>query len=338
MPENTLNQILDSLRDSSGRYFPQHRELKAVRVVGHTPKSDHYIHEIVLDFADGNERVNAKVYRPGKCGTRTAEEVAREENRNLQQVQQIAEKHELTGIPRQVDDFGEMGAVVSTKVSGLPLQSIILKAALLPGQTNAASLEAAAARAGEWLQRFHHAGAETPAALNADALMVEMDKLCREAERQGLSGDCTKAIRSHSGEAFAAQKRPLRSAAVLNNFVPLNVLVCDDTIGFCEFANLSRGICLQDAAVFLAAVEVLEKYPFCGRDVTTQVQRGFLDAYGASPQEQQLLAVLKMKVLLQTFAQGRLVKGSGVRKQVMWANVMKRFLQQATQRSLVPAA
>ena len=65
--------------------------------------------------------------------------------------------------------------------------------------------------------------------------------------------------------------------------------------------------CLQDAAVFLAAVEVLEKYPFCDRDVTTLCSE-LPEAYGANPQEQRLLAVLKMKVLLQTFAQGGLVK------------------------------
>ena len=39
-----------------------------MRVVGRTPKLDHYTYEIVLDFAEGSERVSAKVYRAGKCG------------------------------------------------------------------------------------------------------------------------------------------------------------------------------------------------------------------------------------------------------------------------------
>ena len=63
-----------------------------------------------------------------------------------------------------------------------------------------------------------------------------------------------------------------------------------------------------------------------------------MEAYGVNEQEQDLLSVLKMKVLLQMFAQGRAVKESGVRKQVMWANVMKRFIQQATERSMARAA
>jgi hypothetical protein len=45
-----------------------------------------------------------------------------------------------------------------------------------------------------------------------------------------------------------------------------------------------------------------------------------------------------MKALLGMFAQGRGIKESAVRKKVMWATVMKRFIQQAAQRSLAPAA
>ena len=64
-----------------------------------------------------------------------------------------------------------------------------------------------------------------------------------------------------------------------------------------------------------------------------------LEAYGAnSASEQAVLRVLKMKALLGMFAQGRGIKESAVRKKVMWATVMKRFIQQAAQRSLAPAA
>jgi hypothetical protein len=45
-----------------------------------------------------------------------------------------------------------------------------------------------------------------------------------------------------------------------------------------------------------------------------------------------------MKALLGMFAQGRTVKESAVRKKVMWANVMKKFINQAAQRSMSPAA
>jgi hypothetical protein len=116
-------------------------------------------------------------------------------------------------------------------------------------------------------------------------------------------------------------------------------MISDHGVGFCEFANFSpQGTSLQDAAIFLAAVEALEKYPFCDRSLTSLVQDSFVRAYGVDPQEQQLLTVLKLKVLLQMFTQGRAVKESALRKKVMWANVMKRFIQTAAERSMAPAA
>jgi len=45
-----------------------------------------------------------------------------------------------------------------------------------------------------------------------------------------------------------------------------------------------------------------------------------------------------VKSLLSLFAQGRRGKQSAVRKKVMWATVMKRFVQHAAERSLAPAA
>jgi len=85
-------------------------------------------------------------------------------------------------------------------------------------------------------------------------------------------------------------------------------------------------------------VEALEKYPFCNRAITSQVQGEFLDAYGISPAEMGVLRVMKMRALLSMFAQGRRGKESALRKKVMWATVMKRFIQQAAERSLAPAA
>jgi len=85
-------------------------------------------------------------------------------------------------------------------------------------------------------------------------------------------------------------------------------------------------------------VEALEKYPFCNHAITTAVQENFLAAYGASPQEREILCVFKMKILLAMFAAGRTVKESAARKKAMWANVMKKFIQMAADRSMQGAA
>ncbi len=67
---------------------------------------------------------------------------------------------------------------------------------------------------------------------------------------------------------------------------------------------------MLDAAIFLAAVEALEKYPFCNRHITSPVQNAFVEAYGVTAQEEPILYTMKMKVLLQMFAQVRAIKES----------------------------
>ena len=72
MPESVMDQIVQELKRDGSSYYPRRGELRAVRVVGHTPKTDHYIYDIVIDFADGSERLAAKVYRSSKCGCQGA--------------------------------------------------------------------------------------------------------------------------------------------------------------------------------------------------------------------------------------------------------------------------
>lgn len=88
MAETVLDQILDDLRSQAVTHYPQRGEFKNLRVVGHTPKNDYFIYDVCIDFAVGSERVAIKIYRPGKC-TGNAKSVARQENANLQYVNQI---------------------------------------------------------------------------------------------------------------------------------------------------------------------------------------------------------------------------------------------------------
>lgn len=339
MADNVMDQIVAELKNSGARYYPERSELRNVRVVGHTPKTDHYIYDIVVDFADGSERVAAKVYRPTKCGSLGARGMAQQEAGNLERIYSIFQKRKLSGVPRPIGDFSELGAVVAEKFTGLPLQSIIMKAALLPGYADRGMLKIAARKTGEWLKSLHKATAEMPAAFDANVLLHDLEKLCENCKGEGLDDAAIRTILSGTRSILARSKKALPSSAVLNDFTPLNVVVGEQGIGISDYAKMSmRGMSFNDVAMFMASVEALEKYPFCNRLITTQVQDEFLDAYGANPTEQAVLRVLKMKALLSMFAQGRGVKESAVRKKVMWATVMKRFIQQAAQRSMAPAA
>ena len=336
MPSNIIEQIVAELRASANRYYPEHAEVRNVRVVGHTPKPQHYIYDVVIDFSDGSERVAAKVYRGAIEGARTK---ALTEFHNLSSVYATFEKKKLSGVPRPVGDFTNLGAVVAEKFNGIALQSIIMKAALLPGFDDCGGLALAARRTGEWLRSFHKATAEMPAPFSADGLLSDLEKLCTHCRREGLEDADVRVIMSGARSALGRNKKNLPSSAVLNDFTPLNVIVGEEGIGMCDYAHMvARGTSFIDVAMFLASIEALEKYPFCNRKITGAIQDNFLDAYGVTSSELAVLRVLKMKTLLGMFAQGRGVKESAVRKKVMWATVMKRFIQQAAQRSLAPAA
>jgi hypothetical protein len=334
-----MEQIVSELRANGAQYYSGRGVPRNVRVVGHTPKSDHYIYDMVVDFEDGSERVAAKVYRPNRCGPKGAHAMARQEYGNLQRVYQAFQKRKLPGVPRPLGDFTPLGAVVAEKFTGFPLQSLIMKAALLPGYADGAILKAAARRTGEWLRGYHRAVADGSAALETSSLLNELEKLCEKCRGEGLDDSSIRTIVAGSRGALARARKALPCSAVLNDFTPLNVIVGEDGVGIADFARMSgHGISYNDVANFLAAVEALEKYPFCNRGITSQVQEEFLDAYGISGSEMGVLRVLKMRALLSMFAQGRRGKESALRKRVMWATVMKRFIQQAAERSLAPAA
>ncbi|HSM84739.1 MAG TPA: hypothetical protein VLT16_01250, partial [Candidatus Limnocylindrales bacterium] len=171
MAETVLDQVIVNLRESAPTHYPEHGELRNIRVVGHTPRNDHFIYDVSVDFAQGSERIAIKVYRSNKCGG-NAKAIARQENANLQFVQQAIHRKKIAGIPRPVGDFSDAGAVVTEKVAGLPLQSIIMKAALLPGFADNGSIALVAKRSGEWLKSFHKCTGEMPEPFDGASLMT----------------------------------------------------------------------------------------------------------------------------------------------------------------------
>src|SRR5579864_1054289 len=233
MAETVLDQILDDLRKQAVTHYPQRGEFKNLRVVGHTPKNDHVIYDVCMDFAAGSERVAIKIYRPGKCGG-NAKSVARQENANLQYVNQtFTAKKKLDGLPRLLGDYSDLCAVATDKVAGLPVQSIIMKAALLPGFADNGSIALVAQRTGEWLKGFHKATADAPEPFDGGALITSLEKLCGSCKEEGLDEDSVHLILNGAQSALARNRKSLPSSAVLCDFSPLNIVVTETGVGFC---------------------------------------------------------------------------------------------------------
>jgi hypothetical protein len=336
MAETVLDQVLAELRKAAAPYFANRGEIKNLRVVGHTPRNDHMIYDVCADFAEGSERMAVKIYRAAKCGG-NPRPIAKQEVANLHYAYQAMLKKKQEGVPRPLADVSDLGAVVTGKISGLPLQSIIMKAALLPGFADNGSIALVAHRAGAWLRAFHKATADMPEPFDSAVVMTGLEKLCRNCRDEGLDDASIRVILGGARTVLARARKSLPSSAVLTEFTPLNIVVTENGVGFCEFARMKRrDNSFEDLATFLASVEALEKYPFCNRAITSRIQESFLDAYGITSSEAAILRVLKMRVLLGMFAQGRTVKESALRKKVMWANVMKKFIHQAARRSMPP--
>ncbi|PYY22674.1 MAG: hypothetical protein DMG62_12500 [Acidobacteria bacterium] len=339
MAEHVLDQIVADLRQRATTLYPNRGELRNIRIVGHTPKSDHFIYDLVADFANGAERMALKVYRSGKNLPQAARNHADTEYTNLERVYKAFTEHELPGVPRPLGNFSALNAVVSEKIQGVPLQSMMMKAALLPGYDDNRSLREAAVKAGEWLRNFHQLTAGPTQVFDPQQLLAELQTLCLNCRGEGLDNEAIQMILTGAQNSLAKSRKSISTSAVLKDFTPLSIVVTENGVGVSDYGKMSdQGISFNDAATFLASVEALEKYPFCNRDITGRVQESFLQAYGASGADQAILRVLKMRALLSMFAQGRGVKESAVRKKVMWATVMKRFIQQAASRSLAPAA
>ena len=339
MAENVMEQIVAELRQRVPALYPRRGELRNIRTVGHTPKSDHFIYDLVADFSNGNERIAVKLYRGGKQGPQHARNQAHTEYTNLEQVYEQFVQHDLAGVPRPLGNFSALGAVVTEKIPGLPLQSMMMKAALLPGYDDHRSLRDAASKAGDWLRNFHTLTADAPQIFDPQQLLADLENLCVNCRGAGLDDDAIQMILTGAQNSLSKAKHSIPTSAVLNDFTPLNISVTEEGIAICDYGKMTmRGASYTDAARFLAAVEALEKYPFCNRDMTGRVQDAFLEAYNVSAADQAVLRVMKMRTLLSMFAQGRGIKESAVRKKVMWATVMKRFIQQAASRALAPAA
>src|SRR5205085_11363256 len=249
------------------------QELRNVRIVGHTPKPDHFIYDIVVDLESGSERLAAKVYRASKSGQQGARNMARKESENLARIYAVFSKRGLSGVPRPIGDFSDLGALVTEKFTGAPLQSLIMKGALLPGYADRGVLVTAASMTGLWLRNFHRSTADMPQPFDGSALLADIERLCDNCKGEGLDDGAIRTIMTGARRSLATSKKVLTSSAVLNDFTPLNVIVREQGISVCDFANMkTRGSSFDDAANFLACIEALEKYPFCNRMITSQVQ------------------------------------------------------------------
>src|SRR5579883_1453835 len=185
MAENLIAQLVDEIRFVMPRSYPANGSLRNLRVVGHTPKTDHYVYDLVADFDHASTRLAAKVYRQSK-GNGSAKQLAHNEYQTMETVYRQFVGQPLPGLARPLADFSRHAAVVIEKPSGLPLQSMIMKAALLPAYSELTHIRKAAHASGAWLRAFHDAVRLPSEPFNPSSLIGQVDDLCASCKGSGL--------------------------------------------------------------------------------------------------------------------------------------------------------
>ena len=120
MSDNAMEQIVSTLRHCGASWYPERGEMRNVRIVGHTPKTDHYIYDAVMEFAEGGERLAIKVFRANRCGAQGVRSLAAQELRHLQSVYALVETKKLAGIPRPWETLPSWGQSSAKSSSAFP--------------------------------------------------------------------------------------------------------------------------------------------------------------------------------------------------------------------------
>ena len=166
-----------------------HSELRNVRVVGHTPKTDHYIYDIVIDFADSSERVAAKVYRstsqrPGETSSLLPSSAI------FATCTRLPKKKISPAYRVHWANSASPGIVVAEKLNGLPLQSIVMKAALLPGYSDHSLVAVCCPFCRRLVEALSHAPpAEGDAPFDGAAMQKDLEHLCANCKGEGLDDE-----------------------------------------------------------------------------------------------------------------------------------------------------
>ena len=129
-----MEQIVSVLAAGRGALVPQRGEMRNVRIVGHTPKNDHYIYDAVMEFANGGERLAIKVFRANRCGVHRGQESGGAGAEDTSECPRAGGSEKARReFPGRWEILPKLGRSSAKSFPAFRLQSIIMKAALLPG-------------------------------------------------------------------------------------------------------------------------------------------------------------------------------------------------------------
>ena len=168
------------------------------------------------------------------------------------------------GVPRPLDYFADLHAMVTEEIAGESLQSLFSKHRWILGYSR--EFKFACHRSGEWLSMFHNATRCSPVFMDVGAKLASAKLNLAELTRLNVPGSLC--VRIESMLESAARKlndvQP-EAAMVHGDFTVDNVMIADDRIVALDLSGRDRNAVYHDLATFLNSLRLLElTWPVAG--------------------------------------------------------------------------
>jgi hypothetical protein len=272
-----LEKIKARLGGNLGKYFPDSGAVPgSIELAGVSRRSysNLYLFRTSRNANGGERGLAVKVFLPASGG----QDAARLQYAALTSVWPAFRTSKTMTIPRPLDYFPELSAIVTERVQGRSLQQMFRTVPSLLGQeTGMARL---AEQAGRWLRKFHDATVLSPGPLDVDNKLESLRANRRLLRGAGFSLElCGKLETVLDSLAKDVRNLDLAVASVHGDFTVDNVLFDGERIIAIDLGGKDRNAIYHDIATFLNSLGLIGLTWPVRRSVIEHSSQRFLAGY-----------------------------------------------------------
>ena len=286
-----MDQITARLDGNLSKYFPESGNNPPgieLAEVSHRSYSSLYLFRTSRN-GDANG-LAVKVFLPASGGR----DAARLQYAALNSVWPAFRTSTTLAIPRPLDYFPELSAIVTESVQGRSLQQIFRTMPVLPGQKT--GLARLTEQAGQWLRKFHAATALPSGPLDVDNKLKSLRANLGLLEVSGFSVDLCRRLEAVL-DSLAKNIRDidLDMAAVHGDFTMDNVLFDGKRIIAIDLGGKDKNAIYHDIATFLNSLSLIGlTWPASRRLLDRSGQRFLSGYFGAHEHRDEAVNFLRL--------------------------------------------
>jgi hypothetical protein len=225
-------------------------------------------------------------------------------------------------VPEPLLALPKRGILVTSKVPGVPLTTILKKYAnRLTGPFRTSAIGETARRVGMWLRSFQDATRGEPFTYSNVSYLADLEARLSQFQEKGLEPGLTREILQQASlQSAPLNGRLIFAASRHGDFIAQNILIEDDRVAVVDFEGFSeREAVYDDLGMFLGYILVLgarASYSPCSLDAA---RRGFMAGFLAGDAiDQALLNIYTLKSAVRIIADGPPLTGNWSRLGTAW--------------------